>query len=323
MEYLKIRSSIGSSTSLDEMIRTHKKLIGKSYKDEYRDIKDCGIDYVEKLFDLEFGRTIVYEFSPCAKAFIFSKYLSDYFKDGIRELLKGEKLDKVVTNAINSDRSFNDMSEEEITKINSAIRDFYRKNEVDKPNIAGDIYAYLFKLDGIGPIRFIKNNTDNDRLARAILLTSGLNDRASFYAGRGVNFGDLNERNLVAIFYKLLKLDKNYATEYAEMVKQMKTLGATEFINSFIKFAHKGFTTKGLVTSDDNISLDGAYGVERDLIAFAAIFATMGIGNDSNWQISETARMKNAFFSMISNVMRGIKPDFNYTPENEHKPMKR
>ena len=52
------------------------------------------------------------------------------------------------------------------------------------------------------------------------------------------------------------------------MVRKMETLGATEFINSFIGFANKGFKSDSLKTENSNISLDGVHGEARDTIAF-------------------------------------------------------
>lgn len=285
-EYNAIESKIDSMLSEEELIETHKKLIGKSCKCDYWEVKDCGVEFINKFLSRDWGRTIVYHYSQGAKKFIQSKYLSDYFKSSIRELLSDEDLGEEVLNVLNSDKVINDMSEEEILSIYSAIKDFYAKTpRAEKVSASNYLMSLLYKLNGSGVVSFIKNNVNNKDLASHILVTSGLNDRSSYYSGRGVNYGDLNEDNLVAIFSKLLKVDIDYATSFVGMVRQMKTLGATEFINSFMSFAINGFKVESLNLEDSNVSLDGVYGKARDVVAFISIFSTMSRSNDQDYQI--------------------------------------
>lgn len=319
-DYEKIESRIDSMTTEEELIESHKRLAGKTCKTDYYEIKDCGVEFIKKFLSRDWGRSIVYRYSQGAENFIQSKYLSDYFKTSIRELLSSEELSEEVVNAINSDKLINEMSAEELSGIYSSIRDFYRKSEQETSNIAGSIMSFLYKLNGKGVVSFIKNNVNNRDLASHILLTSGLNDRASYYSGRGVNYGDLNEKNLIAIFGKLLKLDQSYATEFVEMVKQMKTLGATEFINSFMNFAASGFKSEYLKNEDSNISLDGLYGQARDTVAFVSIFSAMSRGNDMDYQISASEGMKHSFISRIRPILMEINPEFTYDYNQSYDP---
>ena len=290
-DYKKIESKIDLMKTEEELIETHKKLIGKTCKSPYSyyEIKDCGVEFIEEFLSRDWGRTIVYQYSSGAKIFIQSKYLSDYFKNSIKELLSTQELSDEVKNALNSDKLINDMSEEELKSICSSINVFYKNSEQKTVNIAGSIMSFLYKLNGKGVMAYIKNNVSNDSLAEDILRTSGLCDRASYYPRRGVNRGDLNEGNLVAIFRKLLKIDQNYAIEFVEMVKQMETLGATEFINSFKKFAKNGFKLDNFKVDDDNISL-----------------------SDRAYQISASEKMKDEFISRIIYTLREINPNFTY-----------
>lgn len=311
-EYNAIESKIDSMLSEEELIETHKKLIGKSCKCDYWEVKDCGVEFINKFLSRDWGRTIVYHYSQGAKKFIQSKYLSDYFKSSIRELLSDEDLGEEVLNVLNSDKVINDMSEEEILSIYSAIKDFYAKTpRAEKVSASNYLMSLLYKLNGSGVVSFIKNNVNNKDLASHILVTSGLNDRSSYYSGRGVNYGDLNEDNLVAIFSKLLKVDIDYATSFVGMVRQMKTLGATEFINSFMSFAINGFKVESLNLEDSNVSLDGVYGKARDVVAFISIFSTMSRSNDQDYQIRASEQMKNSFISKIRPVLQSINPDYD------------
>lgn len=308
-DYEKIESMIDSMTTEEELIETHRKLVGKTCKCDYYEIKDCGVEFIRKLLSRDWGRSIIYHYSQGAEKFMQSKYLSDYFKNSIKELFVSEELSEEVMNALNSDKLINDMVEEELKGIYFSIEDFYKNSEKEIINIAGSILSFLYKLNGNGVVSFIKNNISNNALASHILLTSGLNDRASYYLGRGVNYGDLNEKNLIAIFGKLLKLDPSYATEFVEMVKQMKTLGATEFINSFMNFANNGFKLENLKTEDSNISLNRLYGQARDTVAFVSIFSTMIRGNDIDYQIIASEHMKLSFISKTRSILMELNPD--------------
>lgn len=308
-DYEKIESMIDSMTTEEELIETHRKLVGKTCKCDYYEIKDCGVEFIRKFLLRDWGRTIIYHYSQGAEKFMQSKYLSDYFKTSIKELLSSQELSDEIINTLNSDKLINDMSEEELKCIYSSIDDFYKNSYKKIVNIAGSILSFLYKLNGNGVVSFIKNNISNNALASHILLTSGLNDRASYYSGRGVNYGDLNEKNLIAIFGKLLKLDPSYATEFVEMVKQMKTLGATEFINSFMNFANNGFKLENLKTEDSNISLNRLYGQARDTVAFVSIFSTMIRGNDIDYQIIASEHMKLSFISKIRSILMELNPD--------------
>lgn len=311
-DYREIESRIDSITSEEELIETHKKLIGNSCKCDYWEVKDCGVEFINKFLSRDWGRTIVYHYSQGAEKFIQSKYLSDYFKTSIRELLSDEDLSDKVLNVLNSDKEINNMSEEEISLIYSAIKEFYTKSpRTEKVSAANYLMSLLYKLNGPGVVSFIKNNVNNRDLASHILVTSGLNDRASYYSGRGVNYGDLSEDNLVAIFSKLLKVDVDYATSFVEMVRQMKTLGATEFINSFMSFAANSFKVESLNMENSNVSLAGVYGEARDVVAFISIFSSMSRGNDQDYQIRASEQMKNSFMSRIRPVLQSINPDYD------------
>lgn len=304
-----IESRLGYMIKEKELIENHKSLIGKHCKNYYYEIKDCGVDFVKKFLSIDWGRSIVYNYSQEAINFIHSKYLSDYFKSSIKELIKNDNPE--VQTIINSDKLINDMSEDELATIYSSIKSFYNKEEnKETVNVANYFMSLLYKLDGKGVISYIKNNVNKRDLARRILLTSGLTDRASYYSGRGVNLSDLNENNLVAIFEKLLKYDTSYGVNFVELVQRQKTLGATEFINSFNDFATNDFKLDGLKIENSNISLDGVYDDARDTVAFISIFSVFNRGDDEEYQIELSERIKKSFISKIRPFLIKINPEF-------------
>lgn len=316
MDYFKnFESKIDLNTTREEeLIEAHIELVNKSCKDDYYEIKDCGIEFIEKFLSRDWGRSIVYQYTPEAEKFIKSKYLSDYFKNSIIELLSQYYLSDEVLNTLNSDKPINDMSEEEIKAIYSALNECYPKTKRND-KIASCFMSFLYKLDGKGVTSFIKNNISNYDLANHILLTSGLSSRASYYSGRGVNYGDLNDNNLIAIFNKLLKIDIDYAINFVDMVQKMKTLGATEFIKSFKNLAINDFKIDCITFDDSNFSLDGVYGEARDNIAFISIFSAMNQKND-NYQTIASKRMKASFMLRVKPILLKINPNYY---EEQHK----
>lgn len=155
-------------------------------------------------------------------------------------------------------RSFNQMSEEEIAAIVSAMDRLEQKPKFSKIHeLRNTFFNYLYHLKGEGASSYLKNRVPAYDFANHILSTSGFVAMPSFYSGRGVNTNDLNDKKLVSIFKKLLKYDVTYACHFVEFVKQMKTLGATEFITSFQDFACNGFEVDPKFLSDNNYSVDG------------------------------------------------------------------
>ena len=69
-----------NSCNINDIIEAHKELKGKNAKDEITRINDCGIKFIYELLMVDWGRSIVYEYSDAAKDFMNSKYLSNYIK---------------------------------------------------------------------------------------------------------------------------------------------------------------------------------------------------------------------------------------------------
>jgi len=283
-----------------------EKVKGKKLVEEDNTIEDCGVNFIKNLLDHDWGRSIVVTYSNAQRVFIKSKYLSNYFKENIKELLNGLMSDEVRI-LLDSDKDINQMNEKEIKLLNDTIDEYYNNGgRTKKPNISGYFLTYLYKLDGIGVTSFIKNNIDGESIARHILLTSGLNDRASYYSGRGVMSCDLNADHLCEIFVKLFRLNSEYAFNFVNMVYDMKTLGATEFINSFIRLGGNKFKYHKRNKEESNISIDGVNDEARFGVAFGIIMSSM-YEKDDNYQIEASKQMKLSFLYKIRNTFVSIK----------------
>ena len=286
---------ISSTLGYEEII---EKLKGKKLEDEHRTIEDCAVYFVKKLLNRDWGRSIVYSYSKNDLEFINSKYLSDYFKSSIKELL-GDTITKEIEELLNSDKTIAQMNESEIKMLHNTISNWYKINGSSKKlNISSIFKTYLYKLNSKEISSFFKNNIDGETLTYDIMITSGLNPRASYYSGRGVMYCDLNENNLAAIFSKLLKIDTKFGLNFVKMVLDMKTLGATEFINSFSSLGINNFEYDSKNLEESNISLDGVYNEGRDMVALCSIFSTMNRSDDAS-QIRQTEAMKESFMYKI------------------------
>lgn len=319
-KYGYLKGYIGAGKE-EYIIEAHKELIGKTCKDEYSEIKDCGMEFIRKLLTNDWGRSIVYEYSEGAKNFMQSKYLSNYLKHNLKKMLgemnftSQEKIfypDEMIR-LLNSSKTLNEMTEEEIKYIFNHLKmcmsNKIIKNSVDT-KVVKCFNLLLYKLNGKGAVALLKdyNYITKSELANHILLTSGLTDRASYYSGRGVNYSDLSDRNLVAIFKKLMVIDINYALNFVEMVLSMKTIGATEFINSFKDLAENNFNYDALKVSDNNITLDGVYGEQSVAVGLASIFSAIN-NKDEDYQIRQSDRIKRTFLFDIKPILKEIKID--------------
>lgn len=187
-----------------KLIETLKKSIDMSPKTER---KDFSIDFINQFLTLDWGRSIVYNYSEGAEKFIKSEYLSNYFKQRLKNMfvemdnIAGDRYlyTQNIEKIFNSSKTFNEMSEEEIKYIFCKLKDYTASNnryhevmgeKVDYQTAHG-FRELLFKLDGEGVTACLKDNNcySKKQLGDQILLTSGLNNRASFYSGRGVNYG--------------------------------------------------------------------------------------------------------------------------------------
>ena len=290
-----------NSLNCDQMIDIIEYLKGKSTSDEFEDIEDCAIELVTRLLKMDRGRSCVIEYTKEQKKFIKSKYLSNYFKESIKEML-GESISKELLNILNCEKNISEMTEEEIKIIKTEIDEFYRTNgKSEKWNISSCFMPYIYKLNSEGTKKFIINNTYPAELAKQILNTSGLNPRSSYYSGRGVNYGDLNDKHLAEIYRKLLILEPNYAKSFVWLVDNMRTLGATEFIDSFINLGHAGFDyNKFNVISDSNISLDGLQGNAAFMVGAISFYETSRRGRYH--RMMQTENMKLSFHARIYDI---------------------
>lgn len=264
--YEKCVRKIDTMKSEREIIHVYQSLAGKSYQSEYLKIDDLGDRFIREFLERNHGKNKPYNYTKGGERFLQSKYLSEYFKSKINQLLMDNiilllaksKSSVDVFSLVKSNKMFNQMTEAEISAIVEAVEivEKYSKNSKNNYN-SNLLFSYLYHLNGEGAISYIKNHVSAVEFANQILATSGVHPVASYYSGRGVNLGDLSDSHLVSIFKKLLKYDVTYAYNFVELIQKMNILDATQFITCFKNFAQDGFCVKSNHISADSYSFEG------------------------------------------------------------------
>ena len=313
-EYHKILSNIDNIITSEELMEIHKRLIDDTES-------NYAFDFIEELLTRDWGRSIAYQYQYGAYEFIQSEYLSTYLKKAIKEMIPEEYLGNKAISSLNSDELISSMGHEEISDIYFSVEKYNRRADKPRYDLERTIISYLFKNTNItninitninitninypykqncqGVKEFFKNDLPSTDLAEEILIRSGLNPRASYYSGCGVNYDDVNQDKLALIFGTLFDIEPNYALEFGRMVIKMKTLGATEFITTFKELVSNGFKSDSINPSDNNISFEGAYGETRDAVALASVFSIFGAGKSIDEQIAISEHIKLTFIGKI------------------------
>lgn len=313
-EYDKIIGKRDVVTSEAELASVFDKLNGKSIESVWSKIPNAASYLIRSSLDTVYG----YHYRPALRQYhgaliddlselVKSKTLSDAYKKILKLEFENNEEYKKYLLVLDQDKNINDMSEEEITcicRLIDASKDNYLKWSID---------SYLYRLDGEGVREYVKNNLCNRGFVDHLLRSTGINPRSSYYSGCGVNPDNLNSNQIAAIFRKIFKLDQTYAREYVRLVLHLQTLGATEFIDNLNYFATNGFTIEGLGLSDNQVSLDGLYDEQRDMVSLISIYAMRG--RDKNSQILQSNRMKEEFLRSIEDILEEYMPDFKYDDE--------
>lgn len=95
---------------------------------------------------------------------------------------------------------------------------------------------YLFKLGGKNIMDALIQKYGLNDFACHILETNGLCGSAGYYWGRGVNKSDLSQDMMVSIYAQLKKFDEKMAVGFAELVKKLPLLTASDFITAYYKY---------------------------------------------------------------------------------------
>ena len=105
----------------------HKKLIGKVCEDEEGKVIDCGIGFIQKVFNESFKIPFV--------DFLNSSHLSDYFKNGIKQLILQERPGYIIANThriLEKGNMIDSTTDAELYDIFALIRKNYMNGSSNK-----------------------------------------------------------------------------------------------------------------------------------------------------------------------------------------------
>lgn len=245
---------IDQTNDKQSFMTIHKVLDGKTVRDNHYPIQDCGEAFITQLLTRDRGRCIVYRYTKGAKEFINSEYLSSYIKEKLKKQMPKSNLTMSVINLLNSNKNINEMNKEEISSIMVAIkRGNIRGNDHRIINCFSEL---LYKLDGEGATKYIKDYVSDLTLADHIIYTSGIHTDPDYYRGIGVEPDCLSDENLCAIFEKLCLIDPEYAINFVEMIKQLSELSPSSVITAFQKLAKNHFQVEEIKLPDEEDSIE-------------------------------------------------------------------
>lgn len=221
------------------IIESHKEF---AYDDKKTNGK-IAVDFASKIISIIFGHIIEFQNNQ-ELVFLKSEYLSDYFKDSIREFLESEKQNKdikeetiiILTNFLDSIRKISEMTKEEI----NALFTFNKYRNKTNENILDYLFIYILSLNYINSSTIIKDTISPIEIATQILEISKLKQNINSYIRTDQTkyfyFDYLEE-----IFIALYQFDENYALEFVELIKNISSLEVNEFIKEFYAFAENNF----------------------------------------------------------------------------------
>lgn len=279
-------------------------------KDAFYSLKEKNIDdlTIDDVYHIALQLKIIYERRISRQEYV------EFLTTSIRELLPIESACSdypEILSILNSDKQINDMSEEEIKTIYSVVADIIINANREGKNIssiANNIGDYLFRLNGPGVTSFIINNADRQSLANCILNISGINiDINSYMLGYGVDLEKLNSNNLYIIFEQLLKLNRDYAIEFVNMVMNMKVLDVIAFINTFNKFVANEFRIdESMIARND--SYKDIYSRNNDKTHM--LLSTMFNLPNKQTSLDITSDIKRDFLLQVMSIMNRYDPEF-------------
>lgn len=241
-KFLEILNNSKKMTS-EEIIKTHKKLIGVKESSQIHQ-GDLGFYYIYRILEHNYGCSKPVETPYEYHKFFNSKYLSKYFKKLINKKIANKT--EIIENVIKSNKTFNELTEEELYEI------YLKLSELSIGNI---IVAYATHLDSQSSKDFLNNKINPIILLSRIISTSGLNPRPEYYSKRGTNLSDLNSKHIISIYKKLNKLDEKKALNMLKLVFNMPTLGTNEFLKSLYALAYNNYIFNESIICDNNILL--------------------------------------------------------------------
>ncbi len=298
-----------------------KKTEKRSFFEEPKKIENAHLDF------LRIALNRIY-FSPkynqATEDFLKSDYLSDELKKEIYDVLKGTCCSEQLKVLLNSERRINDFSKNEIKEIDESL---CRISSALSDNKYGEkckeIYElfedYIFVIDGVGPIEYIKEKNGSE-LPIIMLEKSGIPSHESYYSGYGVDRRYLGENHLFSIYKKFAKFYPDKADEFVKMVRAISKLTPTEFVTNYLSFVRNGLDSD-FKHKEGNVSIEGTYGETRDLVGAVSMFHMFGREQsdlEKRFELELDISIRRSFNQMVEEFKNNQKSVQLQTTENSN-----
>lgn len=249
-----------NNDGIDKIYEIYEYLKDKKSVKQFGEIKvpNAHLEFLHMALDR--GRDVP-DYNSDIEIFLKSDYIAKELKKEICYVISNDSCYKQLCELINSERSINDYSKEEISLIfDSLLKTFNTTSNADIKNKCSDIDCilqdYIFILNGEGPVNYIKERY-KDKLPHIIVEKSGLISSPTYYSGYGIDRSLLGENHLFSIYKKYDKYYPDKTDEFVNMVNNVNCLTPTEFLTNYLLFVQKGMNSD-FIRRMGNVNLDNA-----------------------------------------------------------------
>ncbi len=219
-EYKQIKANL-NKYNLDQLIEYHQDL--KNYvfnkKTSFADQLVSDILY----HDFNYMRNPL-KYSESINEFLKSQYISNYFN---------EKLNSIMDN-----KSDIDISKLTCEEIDDLMKSLINKNNHSLSNL---FLLYFFNIDTKESLKYFNEKVNKSVVAQLLLDTNEFISSGEYYISRGDSTPLIQIEQLVNIFEKLWKINKEDANSFYKYVLKLYPLDYMKFIHTFISFAHLNY----------------------------------------------------------------------------------
>ena len=247
-------------------------------------------------------------FSEIDEEFIKSSFLSSEFKEEIYLTLKDYDCPDELKELLNGDKDFNDFTKEEIELImNFNVPEDNREWHEHHLYLIDD---YLFVLDGVGVVQYIKEKY-GDTLPIEMLTRSNVSSSAFYYSGYGVDYSILGEGHLFSLYRKFVEYYPDKVEEFISLVNSIDLITPTEFVNNYMIFVRNGLNSNFMLKKG-NISIEGLDGNKRDALGPISMFSLFDSRESKDAEYSRklekdhSDRIKKDFEKMVNDYNESI-----------------
>ncbi len=210
------------------------------------------------------------DFIPVVKEFLESDYFSDLMKKAIYDVTSTIPNCERINRLLKGDMHLNNFPASQLSEIRSTILNYIlEKHELTEYatnsyiGILNIFDEYMFFLDGLGPVNYVRSRNDKHSMIRNILCHSGLQQKHVRNCDK-INPVMFNEKHFLSIYEKIKKFIPEASENFVLLVKHMRKLSPYSFVNSLYEFTDNNFSCTNLEIFDDNISSSTFYDVDSE-----------------------------------------------------------